>query len=223
VNIIPLSERFQTFLVNRMNPIMPSSIQDIEIVAIPNVSTRRLRKEKPVKQPQQHDHDKFSASVEEQQQMEIAQKILAGQQQRAAERAVEKEERARRRVREEEEREARRRAGRERERSVIILSAPPNSFTRPSAMLWDDAYSQPWFWMDHDAAPSVERVVKVGTVANDDDDGVGENNSDECCVCMERAASVILEPCRHKCLCSMCANQLQQCPICRAQIESFTK
>jgi hypothetical protein len=39
-----------------------------------------------------------------------------------------------------------------------------------------------------------------------------------CIVCMEAPKSVMLEPCHHLSLCSSCANNVQQCPTCRAEV-----
>jgi len=40
-----------------------------------------------------------------------------------------------------------------------------------------------------------------------------------CVVCLERGREVVLDPCRHYCLCIECSDRLRQCPMCRRQIE----
>ena len=44
-----------------------------------------------------------------------------------------------------------------------------------------------------------------------------------CVVCSEREKEVILLPCKHRCLCQICADQigLGLCPMCRAPIEQL--
>lgn len=48
--------------------------------------------------------------------------------------------------------------------------------------------------------------------ADDDDEDV------ECCVCMEADADARLVPCGHDQMCMNCAKQVNECPICRAEI-----
>jgi hypothetical protein len=40
-----------------------------------------------------------------------------------------------------------------------------------------------------------------------------------CVVCTDRNISVVLLPCRHRCMCHDCSNVLSKCPICRQLIE----
>ena len=40
-----------------------------------------------------------------------------------------------------------------------------------------------------------------------------------CVVCLERPREVVLDPCRHFCLCQQCSNSLRKCPMCRRQIQ----
>ncbi|XP_069578055.1 E3 ubiquitin-protein ligase LRSAM1 isoform X2 [Brachyistius frenatus] len=42
--------------------------------------------------------------------------------------------------------------------------------------------------------------------------------SSECVVCMETGSRVIFLPCGHVCCCQVCADALQNCPLCRAAI-----
>jgi hypothetical protein len=41
----------------------------------------------------------------------------------------------------------------------------------------------------------------------------------ECSVCMDRRATEVLLPCKHICVCSVCAKSLEKCPYCRADID----
>ena len=40
-----------------------------------------------------------------------------------------------------------------------------------------------------------------------------------CVVCLDREREVVLDPCRHYCLCRECSNSLSKCPMCRRRIE----
>ena len=40
-----------------------------------------------------------------------------------------------------------------------------------------------------------------------------------CVVCLDREREVVLDPCRHFCLCKQCSESLGKCPICRQHIE----
>jgi hypothetical protein len=40
-----------------------------------------------------------------------------------------------------------------------------------------------------------------------------------CVVCLDRERDVVLDPCRHYCLCMECSDRLRECPICRGRIE----
>ncbi|XP_063702899.1 RING finger and SPRY domain-containing protein 1-like [Culicoides brevitarsis] len=42
---------------------------------------------------------------------------------------------------------------------------------------------------------------------------------DSCTLCFDMKATVRLEPCKHRGFCTKCSTQLQQCPMCRAEIE----
>ena len=50
------------------------------------------------------------------------------------------------------------------------------------------------------------------------DDAVAEVR--ECVVCKDADRTTTLEPCRHMCVCSSCAQGLQECPICREAIRA---
>ena len=44
-----------------------------------------------------------------------------------------------------------------------------------------------------------------------------------CCVCFERERNVLLQPCAHLAICSVCAEQVGGCPICRQKITKRIK
>jgi hypothetical protein len=44
--------------------------------------------------------------------------------------------------------------------------------------------------------------------------------SNECCVCLEFAYSVLFIPCSHLCCCTPCARELDHCPLCRVLVEN---
>jgi hypothetical protein len=44
----------------------------------------------------------------------------------------------------------------------------------------------------------------------------------KCLSCLERAAAVQFLPCSHLCSCAECADQLDECPMCNATVESRT-
>ncbi|KAI3513276.1 hypothetical protein L1887_20605 [Cichorium endivia] len=46
-----------------------------------------------------------------------------------------------------------------------------------------------------------------------------QNEKILCRVCFEREISIVLLPCRHWALCSMCSEKCKKCPICRVNIE----
>jgi hypothetical protein len=53
--------------------------------------------------------------------------------------------------------------------------------------------------------------------------------SDECCVCLANRKDTVLLPCKHLCVCSVCAVEIKDssknntCPICRAAIKDTMK
>ena len=48
-----------------------------------------------------------------------------------------------------------------------------------------------------------------------------QERSHECVVCIERNKCIVLMPCKHLCVCELCASTCSgRCPICRAVIES---
>lgn len=46
-------------------------------------------------------------------------------------------------------------------------------------------------------------------------DGLGGG---ECVICLDSAKEIMLEPCRHFCLCVGCAPRVSDCPVCRARV-----
>ena len=43
----------------------------------------------------------------------------------------------------------------------------------------------------------------------------------ECIVCQNQPLNCVLLPCRHTCVCHVCFEKLDRCPMCRSHIESF--
>jgi hypothetical protein len=54
----------------------------------------------------------------------------------------------------------------------------------------------------------------------------GDDEGEDCCVCMERAVATKFEPCGHHVTCAVCAPTVRTkgsgCPICRADIERIS-
>uniref|UniRef100_A0A0N5AL85 RING-type domain-containing protein n=1 Tax=Syphacia muris TaxID=451379 RepID=A0A0N5AL85_9BILA len=48
-----------------------------------------------------------------------------------------------------------------------------------------------------------------------------------CCICLESLRTVLLQPCNHFCVCSLCMDRLMstsepRCPVCRTSVEDHT-
>lgn len=65
-----------------------------------------------------------------------------------------------------------------------------------------------------------EDSVVEGCDPEDDDEGGGE-----CVICMSEPRDTLILPCRHLCLCQLCADSLRyqanNCPICRAPFRAL--
>jgi hypothetical protein len=44
-------------------------------------------------------------------------------------------------------------------------------------------------------------------------------DTDLCVVCSDSLKDVVFRPCRHLCACTACGALVQQCPMCRADVE----
>lgn len=42
-----------------------------------------------------------------------------------------------------------------------------------------------------------------------------------CIICLDQTKSVVLDPCRHFCICSSCAENINECPVCRTPCTIF--
>lgn len=42
----------------------------------------------------------------------------------------------------------------------------------------------------------------------------------ECAICSDHDAIIMLEPCKHVCVCESCSNRVNTCPVCRTKISS---
>lgn len=54
----------------------------------------------------------------------------------------------------------------------------------------------------------------------------GEDNlsqTNECVVCMENLKNTLLLPCAHACVCTDCSDSIDQCPLCRTDVEKRMK
>mmetsp|Transcript_11671 Transcript_11671/g.28314 ORF Transcript_11671/g.28314 Transcript_11671/m.28314 type:complete len:155 (-) Transcript_11671:915-1379(-) len=49
--------------------------------------------------------------------------------------------------------------------------------------------------------------------------GGGGGRSGKCKVCLDRPVQTVLKPCGHSLMCTVCAQSVQQCPVCRQKIE----
>ena len=50
-----------------------------------------------------------------------------------------------------------------------------------------------------------------------------ENDNMKCVICLENDKSYLFMPCKHVCCCEKCSKEINQCPICRKNIESSFK
>eukprot|EP00475_Leptophrys_vorax_P032730 TRINITY_DN5089_c0_g1_i1.p1 TRINITY_DN5089_c0_g1~~TRINITY_DN5089_c0_g1_i1.p1 ORF type:complete len:528 (-),score=144.65 TRINITY_DN5089_c0_g1_i1:34-1617(-) len=46
---------------------------------------------------------------------------------------------------------------------------------------------------------------------------------DDCSICLTEVKNVILLPCRHCCVCHLCFEKIDKCPVCRSQFTSFIR
>ena len=50
-----------------------------------------------------------------------------------------------------------------------------------------------------------------------------QKEKNHCCVCLEIDKTIMLDPCKHVCVCEKCSSGLVVCPLCRTQITNKTK
>ena len=48
----------------------------------------------------------------------------------------------------------------------------------------------------------------------------GDDDGSECLICMDQPKKLVFVPCGHYCSCSLCAAKLNQCPLCRCDIQT---
>ena len=48
--------------------------------------------------------------------------------------------------------------------------------------------------------------------------GGGGGGSGDCVICLDAPKEMLLEPCRHVCLCADCAARVTECPVCRSKV-----
>ncbi|XP_050225277.1 probable BOI-related E3 ubiquitin-protein ligase 3 [Mercurialis annua] len=63
---------------------------------------------------------------------------------------------------------------------------------------------------------SSEMCTLVGRAQDKETGGGSSNNSRMCRNCRKEESCVLLLPCRHLCLCTVCGSSLNTCPICKA-------
>lgn len=61
----------------------------------------------------------------------------------------------------------------------------------------------------------------VSLVFSQDIFGRDATSGGECVICLEGALSVVLLPCRHLCVCRVCLDEIDRCPICRAKFSTY--
>ena len=71
--------------------------------------------------------------------------------------------------------------------------------------------------MNPEEATILPRHVVMAKLMAESEEGVAE---DACTLCCDKRASVTLLPCRHVGFCRECAEQMNNCPMCRTTIES---
>ncbi|EGC31025.1 hypothetical protein DICPUDRAFT_99360 [Dictyostelium purpureum] len=47
------------------------------------------------------------------------------------------------------------------------------------------------------------------------------NNTKNCIVCVDLSINTVLLPCKHSCICNVCAKKLSLCPLCRSEIKDI--
>lgn len=50
-----------------------------------------------------------------------------------------------------------------------------------------------------------------------------EENNKLCCICLDQPKSIVLLPCGHICVCEGCGKSVQQCPLCRENVQGRSK
>jgi len=50
-----------------------------------------------------------------------------------------------------------------------------------------------------------------------------QGGPEECCICLEKPRDAVLLGCGHRVCCFDCAQQIQECPVCRGQVQSVVK
>jgi len=81
----------------------------------------------------------------------------------------------------------------------------------------DQAYGNPtWnyvaLWKMPDKPQGASLFTPTGNVS--------KRSLTDCVVCMDRPKEVLLQPCKHYCVCVTCSNDIDQCPLCQGMIES---
>lgn len=77
------------------------------------------------------------------------------------------------------------------------------------------------FLRDDDTDDSVteEAIEASEQPGTSSDKAIAQSSMAECVVCMENDVNVIFLPCGHLCCCNNCQTSLNECPMCRSNIE----
>ncbi|CAK9308534.1 unnamed protein product [Citrullus colocynthis] len=88
----------------------------------------------------------------------------------------------------------------------------------PATALVDDAQSSCGSNEEEEEEEKVWRVVKGKTVKSKNGGGedTGSRKKRMCRNCEKEESSVLLLPCRHLCLCTVCGSSVHTCPICKS-------
>ena len=73
-----------------------------------------------------------------------------------------------------------------------------------------------------------KNAEKAGTEPEEEEkteyqDVLAKDASEECSICFVNAKAAAFVPCGHECVCISCAEQCEQCPVCRNSLSGETK
>lgn len=68
-----------------------------------------------------------------------------------------------------------------------------------------------------------ENSDERNNITQRNNDNSSEEKTSECVVCQNNEVTIAILPCRHTCICDLCLEQLDKCPMCRGYIMSYFK
>jgi hypothetical protein len=79
-----------------------------------------------------------------------------------------------------------------------------------------------WVFVVPPAAPPAAPAPKPGAQAHEKSavHAAAAADANACVICLERPKNVLLQPCRHLCVCQACSPTIAECPLCRTNIDS---